>query len=159
MAKEVQSVVMKQIVQQSIMKPLFSWLGNMMGMGIGGGGDTLTYIEGTGFTFRASGGPVESGSPYIVGEKGKELFIPNTDGTIVPNFKLNDYTATNKVVTQTSTPNVTVNVINQSGQNVTAKPEVKSSGLDNYIINVVIDAVPKNKGGIKDVISAVAGRS
>lgn len=159
MAKEVQSVVMKQIVQQSIMKPLFSWLGNMMGMGIGGGGDTLTYIEGTGFTFRASGGPVESGSPYIVGEKGKELFIPNTDGTIVPNFKLNDYTATNKVVTQTSTPNVTVNVINQSGQNVTAKQEVKSSSPDNYVINVVLQAITQNKGGMKDAISAVAGRS
>lgn len=159
MAKEVQSVVMKQIVQQSIMKPLFSWLGNMMGMSIGGGGDTLTYIEGTGFTFRASGGPVESGSPYIVGEKGKELFIPNTDGTIVPNFKLNDYTATNKVVTQTSTPNVTVNVINQSGQNVTAKQEVKSSSPDNYVINVVLQAITQNKGGMKDAISAVAGRS
>lgn len=159
MAKEVQSVVMKQIVQQSIMKPLFSWLGNMMGMGIGGGGDTLTYIEGTGFTFRASGGPVESGSPYIVGEKGKELFIPNTDGTIVPNFKLNDYTATNKVVTQSSTPNVTVNVINQSGQNVTAKQEVKSSSPDNYVINVVLQAITQNKGGMKDAISAVAGRS
>ena len=159
MAKEVQSVVMKQIVQQSIMKPLFSWLGNMMGMGIGGGGDTLTYIEGTGFTFRASGGPVESGSPYIVGEKGKELFIPNTDGTIVPNFKLNDYTATNKVVTQTSIPNVTVNVINQSGQNVTAKQEVKSSSPDNYVINVVLQAITQNKGGMKDAISAVAGRS
>ena len=158
MAKEVQSVVMKQIVQQSIMKPLFSWLGNMMGMGIGGG-NTLTYIEGTGFTFRASGGPVESGSPYIVGEKGKELFIPNTDGTIVPNFKLNDYTATNKVVTQTSTPNVTVNVINQSGQNVTAKQEVKSSSPDNYVINVVLQAITQNKGGMKDAISAVAGRS
>lgn len=159
MAKEVQSIVMKQIVQQSIMKPLFSWLGNMMGMGIGGGGDTLTYIEGTGFTFRASGGPVESGSPYIVGEKGKELFIPNTDGTIVPNFKLNDYTATNKVVTQSSTPNVTVNVINQSGQNVTAKQEVKSSSPDNYVINVVLQAITQNKGGMKDAISAVAGRS
>lgn len=159
MAKEVQSVVMKQIVQQSIMKPLFSWLGNMMGMGIGGGGDTLTYIEGTGFTFRASGGPVESGSPYIVGEKGKELFIPNTDGTIVPNFKLNDYTATNKIVTQSSTPNVTVNVINQSGQNVTAKQEVKSSSPDNYVINVVLQAITQNKGGMKDAISAVAGRS
>lgn len=159
MAKEVQSVVMKQIVQQSIMKPLFSWLGNMMGMSIGGGGDALTYIEGTGFTFRASGGPVESGSPYIVGEKGKELFIPNTDGTIVPNFKLNDYTATNKVVTQSSTPNVTVNVINQSGQNVTAKQEVKSSSPDNYVINVVLQAITQNKGGMKDAISAVAGRS
>lgn len=159
MAKEVQSVVMKQIVQQSIMKPLFGWLGNMIGMGGYSSTDTLTYIEGTGFTFRASGGPVESGSPYIVGEKGKELFIPNTDGTIVPNFKLNDYTATNKVVTQTSTPNVTVNVINQSGQNVTAKQDVKSSSPDNYVINVVLQAITQNKGGMKDAISAVAGRS
>lgn len=159
MAKEVQSVVMKQIVQQSIMKPLFSWLGNMIGMGGYSSTDTLTYIPGTGFTFRASGGPVESGSPYIVGEKGKELFIPNTDGTIVPNFKLNDYTATNKVVTQSSTPNVTVNVINQSGQNVTAKQEVKSSSPDNYVINVVLQAITQNKGGMKDAISAVAGRS
>lgn len=159
MAKEVQSVVMKQIVQQSIMKPLFGWLGNMIGMGGYSSTDTLTYIPGTGFTFRASGGPVESGSPYIVGEKGKELFIPNTDGTIVPNFKLNDYTATNKVVTQSSTPNVTVNVINQSGQNVTAKQEVKSSSPDNYVINVVLQAITQNKGGMKDAISAVAGRS
>ncbi|WP_287776514.1 transglycosylase SLT domain-containing protein [Megamonas sp.] len=159
MAKEVQSVVMKQIVQQSIMKPLFGWLGNMIGMGGYSSTDMLTYIEGTGFTFRASGGPVESGSPYIVGEKGKELFIPNTDGTIVPNFKLNDYTATNKVVTQTSTPNVTVNVINQSGQNVTAKQDVKSSSPDNYVINVVLQAITQNKGGMKDAISAVAGRS
>jgi len=35
--------------------------------------------------FRADGGPVESGSPYIVGEEGPELFVPNKSGTIVPN--------------------------------------------------------------------------
>ena len=72
---------------------------------------------------------------------------------------MNDYTATNKVVTQSSTPNVTVNVINQSGQNVTAKQEVKSSSPDNYVINVVLQAITQNKGGMKDAISAVAGRS
>jgi methyl-accepting chemotaxis protein len=33
---------------------------------------------------RASGGPVEAGRIYEVGERGRELFVPNQDGTIVP---------------------------------------------------------------------------
>jgi hypothetical protein len=35
--------------------------------------------------FRASGGPVSSGSPYVVGEQGPELFVPTSSGRIVPN--------------------------------------------------------------------------
>ena len=35
--------------------------------------------------FRAEGGPVSSGSPYIVGERGPELFVPGSSGSIVPN--------------------------------------------------------------------------
>lgn len=34
--------------------------------------------------FRADGGPVSAGKPYIVGERRPELFIPNTSGMIVP---------------------------------------------------------------------------
>lgn len=34
--------------------------------------------------FRAAGGPVAGGSPYIVGEIGPELFVPKTSGTIIP---------------------------------------------------------------------------
>lgn len=34
---------------------------------------------------KASGGPVSSGTAYVVGEKGPELFVPNTSGLIVPN--------------------------------------------------------------------------
>jgi phage-related protein len=34
---------------------------------------------------RASGGPVTAGTTYLVGEKGPELFTPNTSGAIVPN--------------------------------------------------------------------------
>lgn len=36
---------------------------------------------------RASGGPVEAGTPYIVGERGPEIFMPTKDGTIIPNQK------------------------------------------------------------------------
>lgn len=38
--------------------------------------------------FRAEGGPVASGSPYIVGERGPELFVPRSSGSIVSNDNL-----------------------------------------------------------------------
>lgn len=38
--------------------------------------------------FRAAGGSVVSGRPYIVGEKGPELMVPGQSGTIVPNDAL-----------------------------------------------------------------------
>lgn len=38
--------------------------------------------------FRANGGPMSAGSPYIVGERGRELFVPNTAGTIVSNDQM-----------------------------------------------------------------------
>ncbi len=41
-----------------------------------------------GFSGRANGGPVGAGSPYMVGEAGPELFVPNTSGSIVPNMAL-----------------------------------------------------------------------
>ena len=34
---------------------------------------------------RASGGPVSANTPYMVGEKGPELFMPSGSGTIIPN--------------------------------------------------------------------------
>ena len=37
---------------------------------------------------RAAGGPVTGGEPYIVGERGPELFVPNRSGNIVPNNAL-----------------------------------------------------------------------
>ncbi len=38
--------------------------------------------------FRADGGPVSSGKAYVVGERGPELFMPNSRGAIVPNLAL-----------------------------------------------------------------------
>jgi hypothetical protein len=34
---------------------------------------------------RASGGPVSSGQPYLVGEEGPELIVPGSSGTVIPN--------------------------------------------------------------------------
>ena len=34
---------------------------------------------------RATGGPVSRGTPYVVGERGPELFVPDIGGTIIPN--------------------------------------------------------------------------
>ncbi len=49
-----------------------------------GGGETPA-IAGA----RAAGGPVRAGLPYLVGERGPELFMPDMAGTIVPNNALN----------------------------------------------------------------------
>jgi hypothetical protein len=35
--------------------------------------------------YAAIGGPVQSGSPYMVGERGPEMFVPNQSGSIIPN--------------------------------------------------------------------------
>tara|TARA_R110000765_G_scaffold25698_1_gene63133 strand:+ start:3393 stop:5087 length:1695 start_codon:yes stop_codon:yes gene_type:complete len=40
------------------------------------------------FSGRASGGPVSANTPYIVGERGPEMFVPNSSGSIVPNNQL-----------------------------------------------------------------------
>lgn len=37
---------------------------------------------------RAEGGPVNTNMPYVVGEKGPELFVPHTFGSIVPNHQM-----------------------------------------------------------------------
>lgn len=65
----------------------------------GGSGGILSGIAGaaaSGFgfirnLFRAEGGPVENKMPYIVGEQGPELFVPEADGKIVPNHELKNY--------------------------------------------------------------------
>jgi len=46
------------------------------------------YMKAKGFKGRANGGSVMAGTPYIVGERGSELFVPSNNGTIIPNHEL-----------------------------------------------------------------------
>lgn len=54
-------------------------------------GDNLTSNIDIGA--RANGGSVSSGSPYLVGERGPELFVPGSSGTVVPNKSLGQSTS------------------------------------------------------------------
>lgn len=59
---------------------------------------------------RASGGPVDARKPYIVGERGPELFMPNVSGTIVPNHELPSVSASGSAVGMGGGNSYTINV-------------------------------------------------
>ena len=60
------------------------------------GGNTVTGGLFKFLGFKAAGGPVSGGKPYVVGEKGPEVFTPGVSGTITPNHALGG--STNVVV-------------------------------------------------------------
>lgn len=72
---------------------------------------------------RAMGGPVSAGSPYMVGERGPELFVPGRSGTIVPNNALSAGGATSVVV------NVDAGASNVQGNDAQASQLGKVIGL------------------------------
>jgi len=96
--------ILQQILESQINSALAS-LFSVSGGGSGGGGFLSSIIGGLtggfgtptvgapmgGFTLpgRANGGPAKGGSPYLVGERGPELFVPNTTGKVVANEELN----------------------------------------------------------------------
>ena len=84
----VQDLVRIQI-QRSITGPLADALGSMFP-----GGNRAP-------TGKAIGGAVSAGSPYMVGERGPEMFIPNSSGAIVPNDKLPQQGQGSVIVNQT----------------------------------------------------------
>ena len=70
----------------SIFSSLFPSVGNIFG---GGGTGTVTVgAIGSPYPKFADGGNPPVNQPSIVGEKGPELFIPRTAGTIIPNNQM-----------------------------------------------------------------------
>ena len=67
--------------QNSNLKRQIALQAILMAMGGGGGGGSGLFQGGFGGA-RASGGTVSKGQPYLVGERGAELFIPNSTGQI-----------------------------------------------------------------------------
>jgi phage-related minor tail protein len=67
-----------------------SWLGNLFGGGGGSAGGIPAGMspETLALAGLATGGPAQANTPYLIGEAGPELFVPNTNGTVVPNDAL-----------------------------------------------------------------------
>lgn len=69
--------IARMMVYKNVTEPLFKsiggsdFVGNVASMVFGGG--------------RASGGSVNPGQFYVVGEKGPEMLVPNTAGRVIPN--------------------------------------------------------------------------
>jgi phage-related minor tail protein len=80
--------MLKQLAERSILNVIVNPLLNASGLSGGGadGGSMLISIFSSIFGgMQASGGSVYPGHSYVVGEKGRETFVPSTQGTIVPN--------------------------------------------------------------------------
>lgn len=93
--KPMQELIAK-LVQGPIAK-LLGMLGNSIGGGLGGkaglgqsiypvvnGVDPLAPLG------HAMGGPTSAGQPYLVGERGPELFVPSQNGAIIPNNRMSN---------------------------------------------------------------------
>ena len=80
-AANVLNNIANKILDVAVNMALF---GAMSGTGTGGGllGGLFKPSP------RALGGPVSAGSPYLVGERGPELFMPSRGGSIIPNNAL-----------------------------------------------------------------------
>lgn len=85
--------LLRLFIRQQITTPLASGIGSFF----------------NGLMGRASGGPVTSGTPYMVGERGPEIFVPRGSGTIIPNHALGSSGGTGSAVTGTAV-NVTYNI-------------------------------------------------
>lgn len=78
--------------------------------------------------FRAAGGPVGEGNPFIVGEKGPELFVPDSPGHVVPGDRF----------TGLRPGPVNITITNSSGHEVQAKGSRNAQG--GVDVEVMIDS-------------------
>jgi hypothetical protein len=79
-----------QMIQQWLTMQIIGLVGGFFGGAAGPsslvqGVDVPVSQMPAGMAFRAMGGPVSSNQPYIVGERGPELFVPGVSGSVVSN--------------------------------------------------------------------------
>ena len=134
MAKGVIDSLIKMMVQYWIVKPLFDAIGGAMGM------PTSTP------TGKAIGGSVQSGQPYMVGERGPELFVPNSQGSIVPNGQTGGGGGV--------TINQTINVSTGVQQTVRAEIATLMPQIANAAKGAVADARQRGGGFSKALVGA-----
>ena len=96
------------VFEMLVMAPILAGLKSLFGGQGFSAGFTGFFAPG-----RATGGPVSAGSPYIVGERGPELFVPASNGNINPN-------ASPQIMVEVNTlPGTTANVTQGEGGGLT----------------------------------------
>lgn len=92
MAKSVVDSLIKMLIQKYIVDAAFGVITSKVSTAVsnyqGGYSATMGDPFADNFGGKAVGGSVQAGQPYMVGERGQELFVPNQSGSIIPNDKL-----------------------------------------------------------------------
>lgn len=82
--KNIAKQLVAMIVKAMVLAALFTYLGIGDAKGMSKSAGFFKNFE-TSLTGKAGGGAVVAGQPYMVGEKGPEMFMPGQSGTIIPN--------------------------------------------------------------------------
>lgn len=108
--KSMAAEIIKELYRVLVVQQMVGQLGTatQAGTGLLGGIGRL-------FGMRAMGGPVTSGQPYMVGERGPEIIVPSRNGNVVPNNQLGGGGVT---------VNQTINIT--TGVQQTVRAEIKS---------------------------------
>ena len=162
--KDMTNAIIKMMIQltfqQYVMPKLQGLFGGVVnGIGsLGAAKGTSSFAGGGSFSSAftrnkfASGGVTNPGL-MLVGENGPELLQSSGSHRI--------YTASETRLLvgggAAASNNVTVNIINQSGQALESEQQSSRFDGENYIIDVMVKAVTNNKGGARDAIKAAAG--
>lgn len=162
--KDMTNAIIKMMIQltfqQYVMPKLQGLFGGVVnGIGsLGAAKGTSSFAGGGSFSSAFTGNKFASGGVtnpglMLVGENGPELLQSSGSHRI--------YTAseTRRLVGggAAASNNVTVNIINQSGQALESEQQSSRFDGENYIIDVMVKAVTNNKGGARDAIKAAAG--
>ncbi len=134
---DISKMILQMIIKMLIMKAIEATIGAFSASGPAEGGVSAINLGALAAAGRASGGPVEAGRMYVVGERGPEPFVPRTSGTIVP-------------AGQAAGPPPVVNVMPA----VVLDPEDVSGAMNTgHGEKVILQAIQRNRTAIKGMLS------
>ena len=141
MAKSVVDSLVKMLIQKYIVDAAFGAITGAIGGGVTASTNFGPAMNAPNFgpqlTPKAIGGSVQNGQPYMVGERGPEMFVPNSQGSIVPNRKMGGGSGI--------TINQTINVTTGVQQTVRAEIATLMPQIANAAKGAVADA--RMRGG------------
>jgi hypothetical protein len=129
--KDIAVLILRMTILQGIMAAI-----GLVSPTAGAAFGELTGITKGALTPRAMGGPVNAGQPYLVGERGMELFVPQSNGYVIPN----DMTPSETIVV-----NQTINVETGVSQTVRAEMATLLPRFKQEAMTGVLEA--KQRGG------------
>lgn len=163
--KDITNSILKMLVnlsfQQYVQPKLQSLFGGVvnglgaLGASRGGvssfasGGSFSSAFTGNSFGKFASGGIAPAGMT-LVGENGPELLQFNSS------HRIYNASQTRKMIGGEGANKVTVNIINQSGQQLDSQQQETKFDGEQMIVDVVVSSLMTNKGGMRDAIKAAA---